>query len=57
MHKAESVLENEKYKIFWNFEIKTDHLFLARRSHLVLIKKKELVIWWILSVRRTTEGK
>ena len=41
MLKTESVLENEAYKILWNFEIQTDHLIPARRPDLVLIIKKK----------------
>ena len=29
MHKSESVLENETYKILWDFEIQTDQQILA----------------------------
>ena len=44
MHKLESILENEVYKINRDFEIQTDHLILARRPDLVLIhEKRELV--------------
>ena len=37
----ESVLENEKHKILWDFEIQTDHLILARRPDLVIVNKKK----------------
>ena len=37
MHKPESILENEAYKILWDFEIQTNHLILARRPVLVMI--------------------
>ena len=40
MHKIEPILENE-YKVFWYFEIQTDHLIPARRPDLVLIKQKK----------------
>ena len=43
MHKAESVLQNEIKKIFWDFEIQMDHLILARRPDLVLINKKRRI--------------
>ena len=37
---------------------KIDHLILARKPDLVLInKKKELAIWWILLFQQTTEWK
>ena len=40
MHKLEAVLENEMYKILYDFEILTDHPILARRLDLVLLNKK-----------------
>ena len=40
-HEPESVLENEDYKIFWDFSIQTDHLIEARRPDLVVVDKKE----------------
>ena len=41
MHKPESVLENETFKILWDFEIQTDHLIPTRKSDLVIINKKK----------------
>ena len=41
MHESETVLENERHKILWNFKIQTDHLTPARRPGLVVINKKE----------------
>ena len=41
MHNPESVLENGKYGILWDFEIQTDHLIPARRPHLVIVTKKK----------------
>ena len=41
MHKPESVLKNATHKIFWDFEIRTDHLISARRPDLVMITKKK----------------
>ena len=32
--------ESMRYEIFWNFEIQTDHLILARRPVLVIINKQ-----------------
>ena len=32
MHKPESILKNEAYRILWDFEILTDHLIQSRRS-------------------------
>ena len=41
MHKLESVRENEKHKIFQDFEIQTVDLISARRPELLLINKKK----------------
>ena len=35
MHKTEYVFENKTHKIFWDFEIKIDHLTPARKPNLV----------------------
>ena len=40
-HEPESVLENEDYKILWNFSIQSDHVIEAQRSDLVVVDKKE----------------
>ena len=37
VHKLESIVGNETYKVLWNFEIQKDPLILARRRNLVLI--------------------
>ena len=37
----ESVLENENYKLLWDFSIRTDHNIEARRPDLVLVDKSE----------------
>ena len=42
-HEPESVLENEDYKILWDFSIQTDHVIEARKSDLVLVDKKERI--------------
>ncbi len=55
MHKPEFVLESETDKILWDFEIQTDHLIPTKRPDLVIIKKRELVVEWILLFQRTTE--
>ena len=39
-HEQERVLENEDYKIFWDFNIQTDHVIEARRPDLVVVNKK-----------------
>ena len=40
MHNPESVLENGRHKILWDFDILTDHLISARRPDLVIANKK-----------------
>ena len=40
-HEPESVLENEDYKILWDFSIQTDHVIEACRPDLVVVDKKE----------------
>ena len=40
-YKPESVLENEDYKILWDFSIQTDHVREVRRPDLVVVDKKE----------------
>ena len=39
-HEPESVLENEDYKILWDFIIQTDHVIEARRPDLVVVDKE-----------------
>ena len=39
-HEPESVLENEDYKILWDFSIQTDHVIEAQRPDLVVVDKK-----------------
>ena len=40
-HESESVLENEDYKILWDFSIQTDHVIEPRRPDFVVVEKKE----------------
>ena len=40
-HKSESVLENEDYKVLWDFSIQTDQVIEARRPDLVVVDQKE----------------
>ena len=40
-HEPESVLENEDYKILWDFSIQTDGVIEAWRPDLVVVGKKE----------------
>ena len=41
-HEPESVLENEDYKILWDFSIQTDHVVEAWRTDLVLVDKERI---------------
>ena len=41
MHKPESILANERYKIFWDVEIQTDHLIPTRKPDLLIINKEK----------------
>ena len=55
MHKPEFVSEKETHRVLKNFEIQMDHPKWAWRPNSVLIKKKkELVILWILLFQQTT---
>ena len=40
-HEPESGLENEDYKILWDFSIQTNHVIEAQRPDLVVVDKKE----------------
>ena len=39
-HKPESVLENDKSQLLWDFEVQTDHHNEARRPDLILVGKE-----------------
>ena len=41
MHNTESVVENDTYKLLWDFDIQTDHLISARRPNLIIMNKKK----------------
>ena len=41
MYNLVSVLENETYKLLWDFNIQTDHLISARRPDLMIINQKK----------------
>ena len=41
MNMSQSVLENEDYKILWDFSIQTDHVIETQRQDLVVVDKKE----------------
>ena len=40
-HKPESVLENEKSQLLWDFEVQTDHHIEARRPDLIIVDKEK----------------
>lgn len=40
-HVPETVLENNEFKLLWDFNIQTDHVIEARRPDLVIVNKKE----------------
>ena len=40
-HNPESVLEKEKHKLLWDFEIQTGHLISARRLDQMIVNKKK----------------
>ena len=42
MHNPAPVLENDTYKLLWDFNILTDQLIPARRPDLIIIKKKKI---------------
>ena len=42
MHNPPTVLENDTHILLWDFEIKTYHLTLARRSDPIIINKKRV---------------
>ena len=41
MHNPAPVLENDSYKLLWDFNIQMDHLIPARRTDLIIINKKK----------------
>ena len=41
MYNPESVLENETYKLLWDFETQTDYLISAGPPDLVIVNKKK----------------
>ena len=40
-HNPAPVLENDTYKLLWDFDIHTDQLISARRSEFIMINKKK----------------
>ena len=41
MHNPAPVLENNKHKLLWDFDIQTDHLISTRRPDLIVINNKK----------------
>ena len=41
MHNSETFLDNETHKLFWDFELQTDHQISAWQPDFVIINKKE----------------
>ena len=41
MQNLEFVLENEMHKLFWDFDIQTDHLISTRRLDRVIVNEKK----------------
>ena len=41
IHDPESILENKKHKVQWDFDVQTDYLISTRRPDLIIINKKE----------------
>ena len=41
LHNPASVLENETYKLLWNFDIQTNHQISARRPDLIIINNNK----------------
>ena len=42
-HEPDSVMENDKCKILWDFTIHTDHIIQTRRADIVLVNKQERI--------------
>ena len=48
-HVEETVTENNKAKILWDFSIQTDHVIQARRPD-IIVKDKEIDHTWIIDI-------
>ena len=58
MHKPEFVIENERLKILWHFQIQADPLICRRKHDIVFItKNKEFTVSWILTFLHTRKMK
>ena len=54
IHNPTSLLENDTYKLHWDFDIQTDYLISARRDNNQQ-QNRELAKLWTLLSRMTTE--
>ena len=50
-HRADKVVENEDVKVLWDFNIQVDKFIEARRSDIMLVRKKKSVSSLILLSR------
>ena len=57
LHKPQSVIETEKVKILWNFEIRTDHIIPARRPDDMVVIDKETKTATIIDVAVAADKK
>ena len=56
MHNPAPVIENETYKLLWDFDIHTDHLISTRRpDHIIINKKRKSAKLSTLLSQQTTE--
>ena len=53
--KAESVLEKETHEIVWDFEIQMNRLISDRIPDLLIIKKRQSVVYCTFSSQQTTK--
>ena len=42
MHNQAPVIENDKHKLLWDFNIQTDQLIPTRRPDVIIINKKKI---------------
>ena len=50
LHNPAPVIENDTYKLIWDFNIQTDHLIPARRPDLIIINKKKRIVDFVVPV-------
>ena len=54
-YNPETILQNEKHNVHWDFQIQMDHLISARYPDLVIVEKREPVKKNTLPYQQTTE--